>query len=150
MSTATRRRSSGVRYPARVMARAIEHREAGWTLREIQRMLADEFGCDPPSPATIATWTNPKLADRLRAAGRERQRRLRRDGMQYRMPTTRHADWRFGRMLALAEVEGLSCAAIARVMTFDFPDTPVTEHQVRYAIERGVVPRTLRGRPADG
>jgi hypothetical protein len=113
-------------------------------------MLADEFGCAPPTPATIATWTNPKLADRLRAAGRERQRRLRSDGMQYRMPTTRHADWRFGRMLALAEIEGLSCAAIAKVMTFDFPDTPVTENQVRYALERGVMPPPLRRNAAGG
>lgn len=88
---------SAVRYPAKVMARAVEHREAGWPCPKVCELLEREFGVRP-SDAQVWRWTNSRRVEALRQ--REYSRRSR---------TTRPASegYRLARMRELRDA-GLS------------------------------------------
>lgn len=65
---------STVRYTGQIVARAREHRQAEWSLREIKRLLQQEFGVDP-SVNTVHGWVVPLMAERARSRHRNTERR---------------------------------------------------------------------------
>jgi hypothetical protein len=133
---------SAARYAITDKNRAVELREAGWSLERICDLIEQERG-HRPSKKTIWTWTYPAKAREQQLRSRARSRRRRAAGATFRWPNPRGPEWKVGRMHVLRD-GGLSCAAIASVMTIDFPDTPLTEHQVRGAMTEGRMPRNLK------
>lgn len=125
------------RYDSGAVARTVELRAAGWDLGEIQDRLELERGVRP-SRETLAIWTNPTRAASKAASVKRVNRRRWNARITGRMPSTANltSDFRLIRARALREA-GLSANAVARVMTFDFPGSPVTEQQVRYACDVG-------------
>ena len=129
-------------YPIATMRRAIELIDAEWTPTEARRLLQAE-GHDAPSLTTIYLWTRPDYRERHNRATRQRAARRTAEASSYRWPANRTVEWRIGRARALAELD-LSMAAIAKVMSFDFPDTPISEHQVERMVRLGTTPRSMR------
>lgn len=134
---------TAIRHKVQTKLRAIELREAGWSINEVRTQLAREGVDPPPSANTIWCWTNVEMDARQRAHKRRSGRLTRLRSANFRWPGVRGPEWKVGRMQALRD-GGLSCAAIASVMTIDFPDTPLTEHQVRGALTGGHMPRNLK------
>lgn len=120
-------------HTAKVAAEAVRLREAGWTIPQIRDVLAARGIDPPPCRTTIMRWTTPGFAERRQAKATVRKRELYEPS--YRPAGRKSAVWRAGRMRALFEA-GLSPNAVAKVMTFDFPEHPVSGHQVRYALQR--------------
>jgi hypothetical protein len=58
-------------YPVPLMAEAQRLHESGWTVREIQRLLARRGEQRVPSHTTIRMWTDPRYRDRQLALHRE-------------------------------------------------------------------------------
>lgn len=134
---------SGVRHKASAKARAIELRQAGWSLSEIRALLTREGVRPVPSPNTIWCWVNEKANARQNAHKRRADRARRLARSEFRWPGVRSTDWKLARMRRLKEA-GMSCAAIAIVMSIDFPDTPLSQWQVDGALREGTMPRSLK------
>lgn len=128
-------RRGRVMYADHVADRARELHAAGFPKKRIAKIVADEFGLPaPPTANTITAWVDPELAERWKDANRIRKRhRLRSATLSVVQGAARSDDWKLERMRALRE-GGLSYRAVAAVMSLDFPDDPVTEDQVRYAL----------------
>lgn len=94
---------------------------------------------------TIAEWVDPALAERRRERQRQRMRELnaRRTGGRLGAGPPRSAEFRRARIESLAAM-GVPARSIAKVMSFDFPDTPVSEWHVRQALKTGQPPRPYR------
>lgn len=127
---------------AALMADAKRMYAAGWkpyTIWQLYRRRGHAVSAN-----TVKEWCRPELAAKRREAQRRRKNAKAAELTDGRMPTAwLSPEWRLARMRALDRA-GLSARAIARVMSFDFPDSPLTEHQVRNALANDVVPRPLR------
>jgi hypothetical protein len=115
--------------------------EAGWGNAAIRRILADQ-GVDPiPTLKTIRMWIDPDYADQVRAETRQRMRQT--SPMTFRWPGPRSVEWRVRRIKVLADA-GLTKEAIAKVMTHDFPDCPLSRAQIDGILRQGRIPWALR------
>lgn len=123
-------RSAGGRisYGTKIVRRATEMYEAGWTITRITELLAREFGlARPPRYSTVRSWVDEEYAQERRVRCREAQRRTNSVGYHLgRRNTT--ATWRDGRVRYLA-AHGIGEWQIARVMTADFPLAPPWTHE---------------------
>ncbi|PTL55784.1 hypothetical protein [Paraconexibacter algicola] len=129
-----------VRHTSRTRARAVELRNAGWSLRQVRELLAAEGYHPAPTVPTLSRWTNPAREEEHRRANRARARG---DATTYAWPGVRSAEWRLGRMRAL-DAAGVSDRDIARVMTLDFPHSPITVDQVKHALRSDTPTLPLR------
>jgi hypothetical protein len=119
---------SGVRYPARAILRAREHRLAGWSLSDVRRLIGEEFG-SAPNRQTVKGWLDPQYATRRRRQQRSGERRRR--GVK---PNRRlSADWKAEQIVRLHEA-GCSVRSITVVAAVLWGDE-LTEHQVRGRLE---------------
>lgn len=98
----------------------------GWTITQVTAILNGR-GLRV-SAAAVGRWVDPERAERHVTQSRELKRRRRREA----------------RLKALADA-GLLAPAIAKVMTLDFPEHPMTSWQVRWALKTGRLPKCRRG-----
>jgi hypothetical protein len=114
-------------YTSQMVNRAREHVEAGWSLRETEKLLLKEFGRAPTS-STIHTWTNPGTYERARDSyrPRERSRKVQRVPSKPRRTTPERAVDRMREMY----LRGLSLRAIGQVTAVFFGEE-LTEAQVK-------------------
>ena len=120
-------------HTAAAVALARQLHDGGWGVAEIRAYLAKR-GIDVHH-STVYRWTNEAYAERSRRAKRiaTNRNRQRAGG---RLGVDRHSDeFRLERMIGL-RATGMSCSAIAKAMTFDWPDDPMNEHRVRYLLGR--------------
>lgn len=115
------------------IAEANRWRESGWSYGDIQGFLADAGV--RVHRRTIQLWTNPEAAATHRRNDLAVKRRARARALRGRLAGHRSPEFRATRVHSLRDT-GMSCSAIAKAMTFDFPDHPLTEHQVRRMIEK--------------
>ena len=129
-----------------IVQEALRLHEGGWSARGIARILRQRGIV--VSDSTIGTWVDPSILERRRAKARTRARRewAARCGGRLASGPRRSPEFRLARMQSLQQL-GLSIQAIATVMTFDFPDQPLTVWQVRRALERGTFDRTRAAQP---
>lgn len=132
------------RHTTATVAEARRMFDGGWTIYEIARILSGRRA--KIDPTTVGHWVDPDYSQRRLREQRERMNRLtaQRTGGRISAKPPRSAHFRFERMKSLRAL-GLSHRAISTVMTFDFPDTPLSEDQVRYALRGDDVPPALRG-----
>lgn len=122
-------------YPVSTMKLAQSMAAGGWSPTEIQRALRRD-GKAVPTRTTIIGWTTPDYAERQREKSRRKGHLRSVEQNGGRLAVGRRSDvFKAARIKAL-RIEGMSCSAIAKVMSFDFPDDPVTEHQVRYLLRQ--------------
>ena len=122
---------SAVRYPASMMVRARELREAGWSLRDIARLVEKETG-RRPGATTVALWCYPPDRQRARRgtlnthSARERAKRY--------TPNQRFTpEWKLERMRELF-LRGVSYKAIGIVAGIWWGE-PLSASQVRSRLE---------------
>jgi len=128
-------------YSARMIGKAREHHQAGWTVEEIRGLLAREFG-RAPHWATVRCWVDPAYAEKRRANTRKQQRKL--NAKRGAKPTRGVSPERsLARMQQLQEA-GLSCLAIAQVAAIWWGEV-VSEGTVRDRLG-GSVRRSYRKR----
>jgi len=124
-------------YPASTVREARELAAAGWKPMEIVRILARR-GVDPlPSAGAVKWWLRGTLdiEAQMEAQRRHKARRsAERSGGRMLGGRPRTPEFKLARARAL-RAEGLSLRAVATVMSFDFE--PVSERQVRHALEAG-------------
>ncbi len=127
----------GRRYTVPTMVRAKQLREAGWSLDRIADLLECELGVRPHVD-TIAIWTIPSRARSYEQSVKRADRRRRNANATGRMPNAARfsADFQLIRAKGL-RAAGLSVEAVAKAMSFDFPESPVSKDQVRHALEDG-------------
>jgi hypothetical protein len=119
---------SGVRYTTTTRRRAIELREAGWSITRIARLLAREG--HPVSENTVWCWVNEEAAERQRERKLHRNRQQRALTAEYRWPGARRSDeWLIGRIRHL-RAAGLSATAIATLAKIDH-DRDISVARVR-------------------
>lgn len=136
---------TAVRHTTAAVALATQLAAAGWRPSEIPAILSRELGIKPPARSTVHYWLNDGYAEKRRRSGRARKRKHVAAHASGSMRSNhRTPEFRLTRMRAL-RTAGLSHAAIAKVMTLDFPDAPLTRHQVAGALDDGRVPHTWRG-----
>lgn len=124
------------------VATAQRMRDGGWTAAQIRDYLAQR-GHDV-TIGTVRRWADPEQARKHREDSRARSHRLRAAARGGRMGREgQSAEFRDQRLRALRDA-GLSMNAIAKVMTLDFPDTPLTERQVRTALTSDRPPIAFR------
>lgn len=133
---------SAVRHKMSTKLKVVELYEAGWKPAEIERILHDE-GMPVPSRNTMWIWTHPKAAAEQARRDVAVARRWRVGAATFAWPGVRTPEWKVGRMRALRQT-GMSFSAITKVMNVDFPNEPLTEDEVRYAIHGGKPPICLR------
>lgn len=114
----------------------------GWKPTAIRRLLG-EAGHEQPSVYTIHQWTNPTYKERQLAQHRRRDAERTAAQSDFRWPNSRSTTWRLRRMETLRGL-GLSYVAVAKVMSHDFPDAPVTCHEVERALELQRPPQSWR------
>jgi hypothetical protein len=136
---------SAVRYPAPIMARARQLREAGWSLAKIQQLVERETG-NRPSINTVWCWVVPDAAERQATAKRGPLRARRAGAASFAYPGHRSPQWKVGRMQAL-HAAGLSISDVVIVMRVDFGDD-LSWHEASRAVETGALPRRWREREA--
>lgn len=130
------------RYSSAAVARARQLRAVNWSISEIPRVLERE-GHGHPSQFTVRLWVDPRRHAASQAAVRRAHAHRSAAKSDFTFPSNRTPEWRVGRIKALGGL-GLSNEAIAKVMSFDFPDTPVTRHQVAGVFRAGSVPRSIK------
>jgi hypothetical protein len=123
-------------YPAKYSVRARELHAAGWRQFEICALLEKEFG-QRPSGRSVLRWCDPDYA--------ETERFDRAKGTALK-PRQRRKMWRLvrDRMYELRHEVGLSCAAIAKLLSHDFEGVKVNEEQVRRMLEGRIAERTIK------
>lgn len=127
----------------RTVLRVRELNAAGWTPTQMLEVLERE-GFSVPSLTTIYLWLRPDYRERSKQATARRAARRSAATSDLRWPAKRSPEWKVARMRQLRDETCLSFAAIAAVMTHDFPDTPVTARSVEHTLKHGGTPRTLR------
>lgn len=118
--------------------------EAGWSIYAVAKLLRRRgISVDE---TTIAEWVDPKLAERRRDEQARRFRALsaRRSRGRLGAGPPRSGEFRLERMKSLRAL-GVSYSDIAKTMSFDFPDEPITEDKVRHALRTDTIPRAYRG-----
>lgn len=134
---------STIRHKISTKLRVIELYEAGWLPAEIQELLRQE-GIEPaPSRNTIWAWTHPRKAEKQARRDLAKTRRWRTERASFSWPGVRGPEWKLERMRRLRDT-GLSYAAIAKVMSFDFPSAPLTASQVEGVLRGLHTPIALR------
>lgn len=137
----------GRTYPIRLITEARRLHVAGFTDTQIIGLF-ERRGVDPlPSKTTVGKWVKPARAEAAR--GDQTRWNAVRAQQRGRLPLGRgheRPEYKLARAIELRQ-RGLTFAGIAVVMTFDFGD-PFSEHQWRYAIGRGQIPRPYRSREA--
>jgi hypothetical protein len=127
------------RYTARIVARAREHRVAGWSLREIKRLLREELDADP-AVDTIHGWCEPLMAEqsRKRHLASERRRNVRERPGSPRGVTPDRA---LERMRVLRE-NGCSYRSIAVVAAVWWGEV-ISGDTVRYRLQNDTIGRAV-------
>jgi hypothetical protein len=120
---------------------AIRMFAADFRINTIRRYLARN-GVDV-SWMTVKGWIDPQWYEQQLAVCRARSRRREMRNHTYAWPGQRGPEWKMGRIRALHEA-GLYPVMIARVMTTDFPEQPITGAQVKRALQEDCVPITYR------
>jgi len=131
---------SSRRYSIAEVTRIRELRDAGWTLKEIQRLHERETGVRI-STHTINRWTNPSEAAKHNARSRKWKRIKLNESITGRMPganTRLSGDFKLIRAGALRDL-GVPLPSIARMMNFDFRED-ITARQLERALETGEWP----------
>ena len=116
---------------------------AGWTPHQIAGIFRKR-GVDPcPPPNTIRYWLRGGLdMEKQRELDRRHKARVRAERSGGRIVSRAATpEFKVARIRGLREL-GVSYAAIAKVMTFDFGER-ITEKQVRDAAVTGTYPRRL-------
>lgn len=98
---------------AKLVGRAQEHREAGWSLSRTADLLGEEFGVRPAT-TTVLRWTDEKYAVRARAKDTVRARLRHRKQNPPRPDRRLSAELRLERMREL-RLRSVSCRAIGQV-----------------------------------
>lgn len=130
------------RYTSGDKAEAIMLKGGGWNAAEITRLM--QAAGRPVTYTAVRLWVDDEAAELQRARDRRYRRRKRAQTETFAWPGRVSGGWKLRRMRALSEA-GVSCSAIAALMTFDFPDDPqLSAGQVRYAIATGTIPPPLR------
>jgi hypothetical protein len=121
---------SAARHDSSSMTEARTLREAGWSYRAIASLLTRRGS--PVADTTVAEWCDPEKAARRRRRNLRRMAAANSQRNHGRLGAgpPRSMEFRDARMRSL-RTAGLSMNAIAKVMTFDFPDEPWTEREVR-------------------
>ncbi len=135
--------SKGRRYPASVMRRARELRDAGWSIDAISDLVAQEHG-QRPACATVLRWVDPEGSARRDRAARVRLRQRRASTGTYRFKLAGHADspeYQAAFVRALRD-EGASTSGIAATCNLLLPGEWTTTRVG--TILRGGVPHHLR------
>jgi transposase len=121
----------GRRHSIVTVNEARRYAEAGWSVAWIARRLGVAKG-------TVARWVDEDRHARwMEDSDRWHAVRAAKSGAMG-MGRKQRPEFKFARMEAL-KAEGLSCAAIAKVMNFDFGDG-LSRHQVEYALVMGRYP----------
>jgi hypothetical protein len=121
---------STVRYSSKVVARARELHDAGWSLGKIRILLAEELGC-APGRSTLHSWLNPASLERSRTHYRPRER-ARKVATAPQAPRAVTPERALERMRLLRE-RGCSYKAIALVAAVWWGEI-VSEDTVRYRL----------------
>jgi hypothetical protein len=130
------------RYTSADKAEALKLKHGGWNTAEITRLM--QAAGIPVTYTAVRLWVDPEFAERHRAHNRAAKRRKLAETATFSWPGRATPDWKLRRMEVLRRA-GVSVSAIKKIMHIDFPnDPPLTEHQIRYAIEQREVPRVLR------
>jgi len=130
-------------YDSSTICRARELHAAGWGVADICRIIRTERGVQP-ARSTVHYWVNDDFAERRRTETRvQKRKRIASTTSGSMRSNHRTVEFRIARMRALDQA-GLSMESIAKVMALDFPDEPLTSHQVKGAVRHGRTPRTLR------
>jgi hypothetical protein len=131
------------RHSSATVAEAQRLHAAGWSVYGIAKLLRRRG--TSVDETTIAEWVDPALAERRRReqALRYRIRNARKTGGRLGAGPPRSPEFRLERIRSLDKA-GVSAEAIAKVMTFDFPNEPITGHMVRHALRAGEPPRVYR------
>jgi hypothetical protein len=127
-------------YPASLMVRCQELREAGWGLRRIHRILVAEGVNPAPTPTTIHEWINPEYRERQRKSKAEYKRRKRAGAVT-------PVGGPLKRMVQLREA-GLSYTHVANVVNLDY-GLSLTGEQARYCIQFDRCPTVVRSRTSN-
>jgi hypothetical protein len=133
----------GRRHSIRTVTRAREFAAAGWNPADVRRLLIRDGYVDDVGVETVQRWVgeHAEKAWRQRVEQRMAQRATERGEKPMGVRASR-PEYRMARARVLKGL-GMSPAAIAKVMTFDF-EQPVTEDQVRYALNvTGIWPSRL-------
>lgn len=130
-------------YTVSTMALAQRLRAGGWSIPSICDIIERETG-KRPARTTVHNWVAPEFAEARRR--RDLAHKNARDAAASSGSMRANhgsAEFRLRRMQVL-HAAGLSMHSIAKVMNVDFPDAPLSEHQVRGAIDHGRIPRSIR------
>jgi hypothetical protein len=122
---------TGVRYSAKVMARARELREAGWTYAQVADLLHQELGVRP-WPETVAYWTSEtRRRKHLHNSSVSKDRERRANGSaKVRQNVTE--TWKLLRIREMHST-GMSYGAIGKAAGVWWGE-PLTRRQVRYLL----------------
>jgi hypothetical protein len=119
--TATRRYANT--YPAWMVAEARRLKAAGWSLRRIAKIF-EQRGCDPaPTQSTIYNWVRGYSATPKQREWQARRSAEASGGRILAAPS--RPEFRLVRARALHR-QGMPVEWVAAVMSFDYPDRPVT------------------------
>lgn len=133
------------RHSTRLMAIAREMYGDGnsWTPTQIRRWMEENIDGPTPHLNTIRIWVVPGCAEEHRRQNMEAQRRKRsaasKDGAG--AASRRLSARELERQMLLLRREGLSFSAIATVVAV-YHAEPLTEHQVRFRLQKQGVPRS--------
>ena len=105
---------TSVRHPAKIAARAVEHREAGWPVSQIRVLLNQEFGVKP-SADSIKRWTGVTYAAKSRERMAKRHLSDWQGRWQFRLAGPQHTPEYAGAFVRRLRAEGVPVATIARV-----------------------------------
>jgi hypothetical protein len=139
---ARRRPSPVLGYPPALIEEARELGRAGWQPMQVVRLFARR-GVDPLPSAQAVRWWMKRVVNYEAAMEGQRRNKARENAersggrLKTRVSTP---EFKLKRMQQLAELPGMSVAAITSVMGFDFDDG-LSEHQVRHALATGRYPK---------
>lgn len=133
---------TAVRHSAATMLEAQRLAAAGWTSQGIVRVFARNG--ITVTERTVKRWVDPDFAAKRRRSQvlREREKNAAARGGRLAGPP-RSPEFRQARIESLAKL-GVSMAAIAKVMSFDFPNEPITVRVVEHALQTGRPPKVYR------
>lgn len=131
---------NGFRHNSRTVAQARRLADAGHRLHEIVGFLGNEG--ITVNARVVKTWIDDEFAEHRRTQARRRMRLANAAKTKGRLGAgpKRSPEFRLERMRSLHDL-GASLSSIAIMMSFDFPDEPVSRSQVTSALFDGRMPR---------
>ena len=127
-------------YPETLRAEARTLGDAGWEPTQIVRIFARR-GVNPlPTPSAVRWWLSgsANFERQMEHQRRSKARRQARASGGRMLGKPRTPEFKLARIRALAQ-RNISVRSIAVLIQFDLGD-PITESQVRRALERGIYP----------